>query len=198
MKRITGLMLKDFYELISAGKTLLVILALYLTAGQIFFTSIADVGMLICAMLPVNTIGYDERSGWNRYVLSFPVSRKEIVVSKYILGYLFLAAAFAVRLTAAFASGHGEGVVASSAAAALLGLVYMAIQMPVMVKFGIEQGRMWTMLFTVVFAVGSVYSSGISAFALASARYALYIAPAVVIILQAVSVRISTALYARR
>ena len=99
MKRIAGLMLKDFYELISAGKTLLVILVLYLTVGQIFFTSIADVGMLICAMLPVNTIGYDERSGWNRYVLSFPVSRKEIVVSKYILGYLLLAAAFAVRLT---------------------------------------------------------------------------------------------------
>lgn len=198
MKRIAGLMLKDFYELISAGKTLLVILALYLTVGQIFFTSIADVGMLICAMLPVNTIGYDERSGWNRYVLSFPVSRKEIVVSKYILGYLLLAAAFAVRLTAAFASGHSEGVLGASAAAALLGLVYMAIQMPVMMKFGIEQGRMWTMLFTVVFAVGSVYSGSISAFALASAGYAVYIAPAVVIILQAVSIRISTALYGKR
>lgn len=197
MKRIVGLMKKDFYELVGAGRTLMIITVMYLILGQVFYSSIADVGMLICLMLPVNTIGYDERSGWSRYVLSFPVSKREIVVSKYLLGYLFMAAAFAVRLAAALAVGRFAGVPAACAASAMLGLIYMAVQMPVMLRFGIEQGRMWTMLFTVLFAMGAVYSSQISFLAVDALRYAALAVPVVVIAMQFVSIRISTALYGR-
>ena len=59
MKRIAGLMRKDFYEILGAGRTLIIVILMYLVLGQIFYPSIADVGMLICLMLPVNTIGYD-------------------------------------------------------------------------------------------------------------------------------------------
>ncbi|MBR2781429.1 MAG: ABC-2 transporter permease [Eubacteriaceae bacterium] len=198
MKRIAGLMRNDFYEIMGAGRTLIIVILMYLVLGQIFYPNIADVGMLICLMLPVNTIGYDERSGWNRYVLSFPVTKKEIVLSKYLLGYLFMAAGFAIRLTAGVLSGHSEGILLACAASAMLGLMYMAIQMPVMLRFGIEQGRMWTMLFTVVFAFGAVYASQISLSAIDAMRYAALALPVLVILLQPVSIRISTALYGKR
>ena len=195
MKRICGLMLKDLYELVSAGRTLKILLLVYLTAGQLFFPSLADVGMLISMMLPINTIGYDDRSGWSRYVLSMPVSRRDIVLSKYILGYLFLAAAFVIRVATAYAGGAGAGVIATSGAAALLGAVYMAIQMPLMLKFGLEQGRMWTMLFTVLFAVGAVYAGEMSSVIASSALPLGILVPLAALALQAVSILISVKVY---
>ena len=109
-----------------------------------------------------------------------------------------MAAGFAIRLTAGVLSGHFEGILLACAASAMLGLMYMAIQMPVMLRFGIEQGRMWTMLFTVVFAFGAVYASQISLSAIDATRYAALAVPVLVIVMQPVSIRISTALYGKR
>ena len=41
---------------------------------------------LLCGMIPVTLLAYDERSHWDQYALTLPVSRKEIVTGKYLIG----------------------------------------------------------------------------------------------------------------
>ncbi|MBP3444155.1 MAG: ABC-2 transporter permease, partial [Methanocorpusculaceae archaeon] len=57
--------------------------------------------LALCIMLLVfavkvveSTLIYDETDGWDSFVLTAPVSRKEIIRSKYLLQILFLAGAF--------------------------------------------------------------------------------------------------------
>lgn len=44
--------------------------------------------MLIFSMIPMSTFGYDERTNTSRYLNTLPISRKEIVLEKYILTFI--------------------------------------------------------------------------------------------------------------
>ena len=97
----------------------------------------------------VNTlIAYDEREGWDRQVLTMPVTRKQYVTGKYLTGLILLgtmvvlsAAACALRLT------MGDGFVwevFQDYLAFLLGLAVAspALILPFVFKNGSEKGRM--------------------------------------------------------
>lgn len=97
----------------------------------------------------VNTlIAYDERDGWDRQVLTMPVTRKQYVTGKYLTGMILQgtmmvlsAAACALRL----AMGDGFGwAVFKDYLAFLLGLAVAApsLILPFIFKNGSEKGRM--------------------------------------------------------
>lgn len=95
-----GLLLKDFYSLHSYWK----IYALYMlifggvavaTGNTSFFGAMS--GVLIFT-LPFSSFTVDEQSHWDRMVLSMPVSRKQVVASKYILALFFVALAIVVQI----------------------------------------------------------------------------------------------------
>ena len=49
-------------------------------------------------MLVITSLAYDERSRWDRYALTMPVSRKEMVLSKYLLGLILLTFALLINM----------------------------------------------------------------------------------------------------
>ena len=82
-----GLLLKDLYVLKDSLKVYLIIFLLYgymgivegeigLMYAMVFITSV---------VLPITSVSYDERCGWDRLANTMPVSRKQIVYSKYLL-----------------------------------------------------------------------------------------------------------------
>ena len=84
---IKGLLKKDLYNLSSYKASLIVI---------ILFCGIAIIGTesinlapiiigVIVGMISLSTFSYDEISKSNRYILTLPTNRKEIVAEKYIL-----------------------------------------------------------------------------------------------------------------
>lgn len=94
MNKIKALLLKDLLELKTYKKSLFIILLLYIF--YIFFQSKETNGsyigvlmiMLIFSMIPMSTFGYDERTNTSRYLNTLPISRKEIVLEKYILTFI--------------------------------------------------------------------------------------------------------------
>ena len=150
-----GLLLKDWYVLWGGAKRLIFLIALYIVIGE-FSAGIGSVGVLLCAMLPTSCMAYDERSKWDRYALSMPISVRDLVVSKYLLGYLALLAGAALKLLVILLPFGNGGDFASLALLLAATLLSIAVQFPILFKFGIESGRIWMMLLTAVFAVGIV------------------------------------------
>lgn len=181
-----GLLLKDWYALRGQAGRLFFLIALYIVIGE-FSAGIGSIGILLCAMLPTSCLAYDERAKWDRYALSMPLSVKDLVVSKYLLGYLMLGAGAALKLLViVLPIGNGSDFVSFvlTIAAALL---YLALQLPILFKFGTESGRIWMMIISGAFAIGIVM---IGTATLAEVDLALlpYLALAAAIVLQIPSI----------
>ena len=83
-----GLLLKDWYMMkkycryylfVSIG---FIILSM-ISSGNMFFVFYP---CLLCGMIPVNLLGYDERSRWTEYVGTLPYTKTQIVSAKYLIG----------------------------------------------------------------------------------------------------------------
>ena len=84
---IKGLLKKDLYNLASY-KTTLIIIVLFcgiaiIGTDAIYWGSVV-IGIIV-GMISLSTFSYDEMSKSNKYILTLPVTRKEIVLEKYVL-----------------------------------------------------------------------------------------------------------------
>lgn len=86
-----GLLYKDFYtakkELMLTGFMALVFLLYNLLIGQKEMLG-PSIGVLVSvgSMVPTYSIHYDKVNGWNKFVCASPISRTQVVLSKYISG----------------------------------------------------------------------------------------------------------------
>ncbi|MEL7656992.1 MAG: ABC-2 transporter permease, partial [Bacillota bacterium] len=86
-----GLILKDFYTIRQYSKTMLFMLVFFalISAGldnpAAFFEGFI---IIMSTMMSIYSFSYDNLAKWDRYGLSLPVTRKEVVASKYILSLL--------------------------------------------------------------------------------------------------------------
>lgn len=159
-----GLILKDIYIATHQLKSLLlslVIIGVVLLAP--LFTDGTTEGhfgfIAMCAVLfstfTTSTFAYDEKTDWMKYALATSVSRKQYLLAKYTVHMLFgtggvlLGTAVAAALTVIAGEMTAENLVLMSVTALVsLGLVvYIGVmQIPLLVKFGAERGRVFLML----------------------------------------------------
>jgi len=144
-----GLLLKDWYMMKKYCRsyifiaTAFIALALFSNDNMFFIFY----PCLLCGMIPVNLLGYDERSRWMQYSGTLPYTKTQIVSAKYLIGLLTQAALLIVtgisqglKMTAAGNFVFGEFVVLM-----LLMLVVAtltsSISLPFIFKLGVERGR---------------------------------------------------------
>lgn len=142
---MTGLILKDFLNLKKQIMPLLFFMAVYVVIAVIsknasFFSGMV---MIFSAMLPISACSYDERSGFNKYALTMPVSRKELVLSKYIMSLILIAVAsttsfFCFMLVT---PGTFNENLLSTLSLASLAVLIVSVSLPFVLKFGAEKGR---------------------------------------------------------
>ena len=202
-----ALLMKDFYTLWRQLKVyLLVMLVISVfngAYGNIFIT-------IWAALLPYTAMAYDERSKWDQMAAMMPYSTRDIVVSKYVMGWLCTAAAalFAMVLQL-LQTVLGSPLAAFAPVDNLMGccasLCVLAITLPLMFRFGVEKGRL--MMFLIIFLVcgsaGALSSIAVSVDHTAgglSGPFAALMAvlPIAAAALTAVSVPLSMKFYARR
>ena len=86
-----GLLYKDFYtakkELLLTGFMALLFVGYNLIIGQKEMLG-PSIGVLVSvgSMVPTYSIHYDKVNGWNKFVCASPISRTQVVLSKYISG----------------------------------------------------------------------------------------------------------------
>lgn len=144
-----GLLLKDFYV---AAKHLRSYIALALV-----FTGVSCVNQenlffvfypcLICGMIPVSLLGYDERSKWDAYAMTLPCTRDQVVSAKYLVGLIAGGAVLALvgvvqaaRMVVTDTFVLEEYLLLLSMLLVLI-CVGSSITLPFMFKLGVEKGR---------------------------------------------------------
>ena len=150
--KICGLMLKDVYQLWAKCRVQLVLAALYLLL-PLFIKGIglfASVGMMLLAMMPVYTLGCDERSRWEKYALAMPLKKSDLFLSRFLLGVVAVALGCAVQAVVALLTGRSE-LISSLAVTAPAAMVYLLITLPLMTMLGVEKGRFLLLILTMAF-----------------------------------------------
>lgn len=202
-----GLIYKD---LMVMRKTLALYMVIFVVYG---YMGIAyDQGGLLIAMvlvmssiLPVSSIAYDERCKWDKIANTAPLSRKEIVMAKYLFAILLtvfsVAVCFVIYLFDSRMPMTEKLIMCYMLT--MGGMLYQALLLPVNIKFGAEKGRniMLAIMFVPVLLVVAVSNTGlvdlpaVVLFLENNEQLIPYIVTATVAVVYSVSVTLSVKIY---
>ena len=113
-------------------------------------------------MIGIASFSYDEQAKADRYIQSFPVTKKEIVLSKYLLLTMLITLGAVIGITL--------GLLVSVVTRQVLGLLETmllmtisifgvslieAIEIPCFYKFGLEKGRILFIVVIMLFSFGA-------------------------------------------
>ena len=163
-----GLLLKDLYLIRKYLVSYLVLMVVFLVIaafsnGNMFLTFYP---CLIATMVPVNLLSYDERSGWDRYSSTLPLTRAQIVSAKYGIGLgtqamvlIFTGVAQAIRVSSGAATWREFLLMMEMMVT--LSFFSSSFCMPFMFKMGVEKGRMAYLVSVGLVTGGSMLASGV-------------------------------------
>lgn len=146
-----ALIQKDVYVIWKQMRIFIVVILLMSMVNNTFNAVFL---VIWCSMLPYTAMAYDERSHWNQLAAMMPYSKRDVVLSKYVLGWLCMAASGALCLVMQTVVGHFSGSATSIStllASLCLGTISLDITLPAVLRFGVERGRMIFMV--VIFGV---------------------------------------------
>ena len=164
-----GLLLKDLYMMKKYCKSYFLITVVFIAVS---FTSSENLFFvfypcLLCGMIPVNLLGYDERSKWLQYSETMPYTKGQVVSGKYLIGLgtqvsvlLVTGIAQAMRMSVNGAFVFVEHLVLMMLLL-IISLLASSITLPFMFKLGVEKGRMAYYIMIGIVCAGSVISSNL-------------------------------------
>lgn len=173
MSQIKGLIIKDLLQLKSYRKTLIIFVIVF-TLTSIMQEDMNGIGniitvmmILVFGMFSIATFSYDEIAKADKYILTLPLTKKDIVLSKYVLvifstiigaiigGVVSFLIAFILKKSVL---NFMEVITLSLSGIFGIGFVE-SIQIPCIYKFGAERGR--SQMFVVSAIVISLIFGGI-------------------------------------
>lgn len=154
-----GLLIKDFYTLTKQLKIFLVLIVFFLFLPG---SSTSAFAVIYSAMLPITALAYDERSKWHELAAMMPYTARNLVLGKYLLGYICVAAAailsFVIKIALSFFSKEPitVSIFIELIPIVCLASIFLAINLPFMFKMGVEKGRLAFFILIAVIIVGGV------------------------------------------
>ena len=144
-----GLLLKDWYMMKKYCRAYLLIAVVFIAVslvneGDMFFVFYP---CLLCGMIPVNLLGYDERSHWIQYSGTLPYTRTQLVSAKYLIGlFAQMAMVIVTGIVQAVKMSINGNFVWNDFIVLILLLLIVAtltssISLPFIFKLGVEKGR---------------------------------------------------------
>lgn len=164
-----GLLMKDFYMMKKYCRAYLLIAVVFIAVSffaeeNLFMTFYP---CLLCGMIPVNLLAYDERSHWMEFSGTLPYTKAQIVSGKYLIGLM-------TQLALLVVTGVAQGIRMAMAGSfalqdfAVLMLLMLcvstiasSITMPFVFKLGVEKGRVAYYVMVGVVCGGIVVASSI-------------------------------------
>lgn len=144
-----GLILKDILNLKREMYIFVIFIVFY---GAMSFTTgdntmFVYIMALFAMMMPISSVSYDDKAMWDKYALTMPISRKDIVLSKYLLGYIGIAVISVVLFIYLLVTGGKiEGGILTIAGAIGLCILFESITLPIIIKFGSDKARILILL----------------------------------------------------
>lgn len=146
-----GLLLKDLYNLKRVAKQYIFIIFVF-AVWCIFMKNESMFAMMTTmssAMMVLTSLSFDEVAHFEKYMLTLPVSREDLVRSKYLLLLLLLGIGFLVGITGSylmrfFFESENTPLELFVSVLTLAGafLFVFSILLPIVFKLGVEKARM--------------------------------------------------------
>lgn len=163
-----GLILKDLYNIGHNAKYMMFVMIMI----AIMNISTSDIGgfslisAILCSIMIINTFAFDDNCKWTGYALAMPVSRKELVRSKFIVLVVFCIIGCVLGLVIDLVGGlimkRFNSDICQLFFFALgafgISLILGSILIPLALKFGAEKARI---LMAAVVIVPTMMISGI-------------------------------------
>lgn len=162
-----GLLLKDWYMIKKYCRAYLLLTVIFTVVS--FFGDdnlfLIFYPCLLCGVIPVNLIAYDENSRWTQYSEALPYTRAQIVSSKYLIGIftqlavmILTVIAQSVRMNMAGNFSLSELLMIALTMLSIAGLS-SAICLPFIFKMGVEKGRTAYYVMVGIVCAGAVSAS---------------------------------------
>lgn len=143
-----GLLLKDWYMAKKYCRAHVLMTVVFIAVSMfgndnLFFVFYP---CLMCGIIPVTLLGYDERSRWLQYSATLPYTKAQIVSSKYLIGLLAQLAVLIFTAIAQAVKTKLSGAGLAELAVVLLMMLAIStfassISLPFIFKLGVEKGR---------------------------------------------------------
>ena len=157
-----GLILKDICNQLGQLKAFAMMLVIFIVC---FATSAEGALIIMCTVyatvMVISNLAMDESCQWDIFALTMPVTRRQLVLAKYIVAIFYAllgivvgtVATLAIRL---FGISSGEATLWELLQISLIGIViaaiFIALLLPVDFKYGVQKGRL--VLFGVAAFIG--------------------------------------------
>ena len=203
-----GLVKKDLLILQKNSKMLLILLVVY------FICSLKSDGIesfllpFMTAVFCISTFSYDEFNKWDAYAVTLPGSRSSIVKAKYTVGLLTVLVSFGLTIVLSLILGAirnnidlGATILYSLIGIAT-GLIIIALIFPLIIKFGLEKGRISIMIASfgfsaLVMLVGSIVKAPKALVGFLE-KYLAYMLPIIAVLLFIGSYLLAKRIYAKK
>ena len=155
-----ALMLKDFYVLRKQFWLYALIVIVFQFTNN---AATAFISVLYAALIPATAFAYDDRSKWDIMETMLPYSVRQIVLSRYCVGWIAAASLTVLIALTRLALNQipvlpqfwRYGVFRDTLAQFALAACFMALSMPIYFRFDAEKGRVIRM-FMIAMIVGGV------------------------------------------
>jgi hypothetical protein len=209
---MVGLLLKDILNLKKYVKQIAFAMVLFVVFGINMKNPPYIIGMMVMmsSMMVITSMGYDEQAKWDKYALTMPILKKDIVLSKYLLLVVTTLIGAGVSLFVSIIMitfldmGNIKETLLACGIIILIAILSFSLLIPVIFKVGVEKARI--MMF-IVFGIPSLIILG--AFRLiqkynipkpseAQLKMLGYAFPFIVIIIYGISYLISVSIFNKK
>lgn len=174
MSTIKGLVIKDLLQLKKYKRSLIMYLVIFsfiaMNQESEIRYMLGTMITLFFGMFSIASFSYDEMSKADRYILTLPITRKDVVLSKYILviGSTVIGSIIGVILSLVITliinkqvTDIGELVIFALSGIFGIGLVE-SLQIPCIYKYGAEKGRLqiFIIIILIAFVIGAIVGIG--------------------------------------
>lgn len=210
-----GLLLKDWYMVLKEAKYYLAFFVVYavLAAFSGSWMILVSINMFLGSMIVKSLMAKEEQNRWDSFAVILPVTAKEKVIEKYLVGFgggmTANIISFAVLWTAKliFQRNADIPLLPFFLLYTVFTIYYLAFELPVLIKFGTIKGRLVFIAVCVVLtgiSVGFVAALGENVLLLEQGMKGNWMLPvlaaacAVTVAVVAISVKLSIRIYEKR
>ena len=152
-----GLLIKDIYNIRKQALWYLATIIIFAFLSIVLKNGgfIAGIGMVTAVNVQLTAIAYEEREGWQKFIVASGTKISHIVIEKYIMGLVFsfistIALLIFFLMTEVAINSWLEFTIS-----VCMQLLTLSIAMPITFKFGVEKSRSYLMV--AVFAIMVIF-----------------------------------------
>jgi ABC-2 type transport system permease protein len=154
-----GLLLKDFITMSKNSRTVFFIIAFFMFFGFALRGTtdlIQLMIVLLCSTMVINSFSCDAAAKWDKYVLSLPVTRKDVVLSKYILALILtgIGTVISLLMNTVFGimndSGDQTEILMKCYTLFAVSMIFLCLLLPLIFRFGVEKSRLFMLLVYII------------------------------------------------